>query len=112
MYSNFFENGAWQLEIEAIELVAFTKRYLEIQLTLSYPDYITLSLVEPDTLKIKVMTPEIFIDEKTFTRMEENYEFLVSLPPQMTAEKAQLLKAVEDQVSSPIAIISVITTVG
>ena len=73
--SNFFESGAWQLEIKAIELVAFTSQYLEIQLTLSYPDYITLSLVEPDTLNIRVMTPELFIDEKTFTRMEENYEF-------------------------------------
>ena len=44
--------------------------------------------------------------------MEENYEFSVLLPPQMTAEKAELLEAVNEQVSRPVEILSILTTAG
>ena len=109
---NFFGSNSKQLNIVTADLIAFTPSYFEMQLTFQYPDYITLSLVDPDLLHVKVNQPELFIDKKSFARMEEDYEFSIRIPPQMSEEKAALLAAVSDTVSDPVNFVAIATTVG
>ena len=44
--------------------------------------------------------------------MEEDYEFSIRIPPQMSEEKAALLAAVSDTVSDPVNFVAIATTVG
>ena len=72
------------------------------------PAFITLSLTEQDTLNVKFLNTDLFVDKIDYEKLASGTQLSVQLPSQMSmAELAELVK-LEKQVSGPMTIFSTI----
>ena len=72
------------------------------------PAFITLSLTEQDTLNVKFLNTDLFVDKIDYEKLASGTQLSVNLPSQMSmAELAELVK-LEKQVSGPMTIFSTI----
>ena len=72
------------------------------------PAFITLSLTEQDTLNVKFLNTDLFVDKIDYEKLASGTQLSVNLPSQMSMAELAELVALEKQVSGPMTIFSTI----
>ena len=93
---NYDDEEGLNRKIYNVTLIGTTNDTLEVKIHFEEPHDITVDMLDPDVLLIKIMMPELIIDAETgqnFKADEGFLQFNIPLMPQITDED---LKALED----------------
>ena len=104
-----FEDEDLDKYIQGMDLIKVTDRTLEIDVIFSDPSSITQNILDPDTLVLTIVLPDVFVDAETYGQLQEATNLVeTTMQPQFSKEEFEKWAQIADKAAQAGTAMSVV----